>query len=86
MAEQVLFYLSGEPELLAQFLTDSGMAPQDIRSALMQAESCVALLDFIAQDDRRLVAFAQQAQIRPEDVMRLRTTLAGPGSYGWEAD
>ena len=77
LAIGALTYLSGEPEQLGRFLALSGLGPETLRTTSRDPHFLAAVLDFVAGDERLLVAFADQAETRPQDVMRARTILAG---------
>lgn len=83
---QVLIALVDRPEDLARFMEMSGLRPADLRAVAEQPEIALHLLDFIVEQDDRITSFADALNLRPHDIMAARTALAGPGSYGWEAD
>jgi hypothetical protein len=83
LAVAALGFLAAEPERLERFLALSGIGPQSIRDAANEPDFLVGVLDHLAADEALLVAFAEQNDIDPSDVMRAREALAGPG---WERD
>lgn len=86
LALRALTHIAGQPELVSAFLANSGMEPDQLREAARSPEFHQYLLDFILEDDRRVLDFAQSLGLRPEEVLAACTAIAGPGSYGWEAD
>lgn len=86
LALKLVVFLSDRPDLTARLLQGSGLGPQDLRQAITDPDTCISLLDFLLEDDSRVLEFAQHAGIRPQEVLTARTALSGPGSYGWEAD
>lgn len=86
LATQALLFLSERPDMISGFLGSSGMRPEDLRQSVGSASFCISVLDFLLEDDRRVLDFAQNNGIRPEEVLTARTALAGPGSFGWEAE
>ncbi|MGZ3216431.1 DUF3572 domain-containing protein [Paracoccus sp. T5] len=86
LAVDILLHLANDPEELTQFLSVSGLQPADLRSLQDRPEVALFLLDFLAEDDRRICDFAAALNMRPQDIMAARTVLSGPGSYGWTAD
>jgi hypothetical protein len=83
MAIAALTFIAAEPERLGRFLAMSGIGPESIRDAARDPQFLVGVLDHIVSDETLLVAFAEQSDIDPEEVMRARESLAGPD---WERD
>src|SRR5262245_7468512 len=83
MAVQALSFLAGEPEHLARFLALSGIGPETIRRAAADPQFLAGVLDYIAGDEKLLVAFADHLQLKPEAVLRARAALSGTP---WERD
>jgi Protein of unknown function (DUF3572) len=83
LAIQALAYLAGEPEQLGRFLALSGLGPDTIRAAAHDSQFLAGVLDHIAGDDRLLAAFADHAQVAPDQVMQARAMLAG---QPWERE
>ena len=86
LAQQVLIALVDRPEDLGAFMEGAGLQPSDLRDFADRPDIALYLLDFVTEDDDRVVVFAQALGLRPQDVMAARTALSGPGSYGWSAD
>ncbi|TGN52943.1 DUF3572 family protein [Paracoccus liaowanqingii] len=86
LAMQTLILLVDRPEDLTQFMEASGLRPADLRDMAARPDIALYLLDFLVEDDARILSFAEALDLRPQDIMTARTALAGPGSYGWEAD
>ncbi|WP_295048384.1 DUF3572 domain-containing protein [uncultured Paracoccus sp.] len=84
LAMTVLLYMVERPDLIGQFLDSSGLQPQDLRQAAGSSDIALHVLDFLLEDDRRVLEAARDLDIAPGEVMAARTALAGPGSYGWE--
>jgi hypothetical protein len=83
MAVQALAYLAGEPEQLARFLALSGIGPDTIRSAAGDPQFLAGVLDYVAGEEKLLVAFADHIQMAPEAVLRAQAALAGAP---WDSD
>ena len=77
LAVEALGFLAQEPERLGQFLAASGIGPEMIRSAAADPGFLAGVLDFIASDEPRLLAFAQHAGIDPRTVERAQALLGG---------
>ncbi len=73
-----LGFLAAEPERLARFLALSGLGPHNLRRAAESATFLSAVLDYLADDEKLLIAFAEARGWRPADVARARDALAGP--------
>lgn len=86
LALRALPHIAADDELVEALLAMTGLRPQDLRQAVSDPGFALSLLDFLLEDDQRVLRFAQAAGIRPEEVMSARIALAGPGSHGWEAD
>jgi hypothetical protein len=84
LATSVLIHMAERPDLMAGFLEASGLNPQDLRKVSSDPEIALHVLDFLLEDDRRVLDAAADLTIPPGDLMQARTALAGPGSYGWE--
>lgn len=89
LALQALAFIASDPEMTAAMLAGSGLQPDEIRHAASQPEFGIFLLDFILQDDDRVLAFAADQQIKPESVLYARDLLAHldiaaePDDDGW---
>ncbi|WP_410217576.1 DUF3572 domain-containing protein [Paracoccus sp. (in: a-proteobacteria)] len=86
LAQDILLALAEQPEELVRFMETAGLQVSDLRELSNRPEIAVFLLDFLVEDDERLLAFAQALNLRPQDVMAARTALSGPGSFGWTVD
>lgn len=86
IADAALLHLLGDPDLAGVFMGASGLSVADLRAAAGRPEFAAQALEFMCEDDQRLLGFAADAQLVPEQVARARLRLAGPGSHGWDAD
>jgi uncharacterized protein DUF3572 len=77
LAIRALSYLAGDPEQLGRFLALSGLGPETLRTAARDPHFLAGVLDFVAGDERLLVAFADEVEWKPQDVMQARTVLSG---------
>ena len=83
LAVTALSFIAAEPERLGRFLALSGIGPESIRDAARDPDFLIGVLDHLCEDETLLVGFAEQNGIDPDDVMRARVALAGPG---WERE
>ncbi|WP_234855168.1 DUF3572 domain-containing protein [Paracoccus everestensis] len=84
LAVTILLYIAERPDLIGRFLESSGLQPQDLRQAAGNPDIALHVLDYLLEDDARVLDAAADLNIKPGDLMAARTALAGPGSYGWE--
>ncbi|SNT72601.1 DUF3572 family protein [Paracoccus seriniphilus] len=84
LAASLLLYVLERPELVEGFLGVSGLRPEDLRQMAGTAELDLPLLDYILEDDGRVLDAAEALNLRPEDFLKTRIALDGPGGYGWE--
>lgn len=79
-----LIHLAGQPDLIGGFLAATGLEPGDLRRAAQSPDIALHVLDYLLEDDRRVIEAAAALEVAPGDLMGARTALAGPGSHGWE--
>jgi Protein of unknown function (DUF3572) len=77
LAVAALTFIAAEPERLDRFLTLTGVDPGDIRDAARNPGFLLGVLEHLASDETLLIAFANQNEIDPDEVMRAVTVLAG---------
>jgi hypothetical protein len=77
-AVAALGFLADDPERLERFLALSGLGPHNLREAAAEPSFLSAVLDYVAGDEKLLIAFATQRGERPEAIVRARDALAGP--------
>lgn len=83
MALRMVEFLSGEDGLLEAFVATSGVAPHDLGQRLSEPETLAAVMDFVLQDDGRVIAFARQAEVDPMVIPGLRAFLPGGDLPHW---
>lgn len=74
-------YLANEPEILSQFLSITGVSPNELRESIDQPAFLVGILDFFLSDDKKLLEFAKSKKINPENVHIARQLIAGPENF-----
>ena len=82
VAAQALGFIAGDPERLERFFALTGVDPSQIRAMAGTRDFLTAVLDHLLADEPSLLAFAQDAGMRPENVGRARERLAGPLADG----
>lgn len=84
LATSVLLYLVERPDLMEGFLGQTGLEAGDLRRVATSPDIAQHVLDYLLEDDSRVLEAAAELQVAPGDLMQARTALAGPGSYGWQ--
>jgi hypothetical protein len=83
VAIQALNFIAGDPERLGLFLAETGIGPQNLRSAAADPRFLASVLDFVLRDDATVKAFAKVAELHPTNVAAAREVLGDPT---WERD
>jgi hypothetical protein len=73
---RALQYLA-ETDALEPFCAESGIARDDLARRAAESDLLAAVLDFVLQDDSRLLGLCAAADIRPETVVSARRLLPG---------
>jgi len=77
IALKFLTYLASDPEQLGRFMALTGISPQDLRQGIQDPAFQAGALDFALSDESLLLAFAANAGLKPEAVMKARSRLPG---------
>jgi hypothetical protein len=77
LAIQALTFIGGDPAELGRFLAMTGIGPAELRAAAHEPGFLVGVLDHILGHEPLLLAFAKDADIRPDSVAKARQALAG---------
>jgi hypothetical protein len=77
VAIQALSYLAEDTDRLGRFLAITGMDPRRIRAAAAEPDFLAGVLEYVSADEPLLVAFAEHAGLKPQDVEIARAALAG---------
>jgi uncharacterized protein DUF3572 len=78
LAVSALAFIAADSDRLARFLSLTGLGPDTLRSAAADPAFLSSVLDYLAADEGLLVAFADHAGLKPEDVLRAHQLLRGP--------
>lgn len=80
---QVLAYLAQHPEYLGQFLSESGLGPNDLKEQIQDPAMIAALLDFVLKEHKIAEELAQALEIEPHELIAVRMALPGsdPENY-----
>lgn len=83
LALQALAHLVAEPELLGAFMAATGADPAALRAGARDPGFLGAVLDFLLQDDARVLAFASAAGVAPTLPALARAALPGGQAWHW---
>ncbi len=79
LAIQALAFIAEEPERLNLFLSTTGIAPAEIRTAAREPGFLAGVLEHMLADEGLLIAFADSAGIDPAAVAQVRNALDRQG-------
>jgi len=77
IADAGFTHIAGDPGLVERLLAQSGSTVAGLRAMAARPEFAVFVLDFLLEEDRRVLDFAQAAQIAPQRVQMARAVLGG---------
>ncbi len=86
IADRVLGVIAADPRLAGALLTLSGAEADQIRQAAQLPEFAGFVLDFVMEDDERVMEIAAAAGLTPRDLQAAQAVLSGPGGIWWTAD
>lgn len=76
-------WLVEQEDLVNAFLGASGLSPADLAQIAARPELMAAVLDFLLEDETRLLAFCADAGIAPTEPMSARLALPGGDVPHW---
>lgn len=77
LADAGFSHIAGDPELVAAMLEQAGADAGAIRDMVKRPEFAVFVLDFLMENDQRVMDFASAQGIRPERIQMARAVLGG---------
>ncbi len=77
LAIDALGWLAGDEEALERFMALTGVDPGQLRQAAADPAFLTGVLDYFANDERLVVAYATHAGIPPERLLVARQVLSG---------
>lgn len=80
---QALSHIAADPDLFGMFLDQAGTNAVDVKAQATDPEFLGFVLDFLMQDDSRVIGFAGAIGIAPEDVAQVRHALPGGDVPEW---
>ena len=75
---EALGFLAADPERLRRFFDITGLSVATLRQAATAPGFVASLLDYMAGDDRVLLAFANETGRTPAELESLRQATAAP--------
>lgn len=82
VALQALGWIAADEDRLGRFMGLAGLTADELRARAGEAEFLGGVLDFVLGDEATTLAFATEAGLKPDALMRLRRKL--PGAPVWE--
>jgi hypothetical protein len=77
LAISALAFFAADTTRLERFLNVTGLGPHNLREAARDPAFLGSVLDYLATDEPLLLAFAAEAGIEPDRIVRARQALAG---------
>ena len=77
IATAAIVHIAANDELLSRFVSVTGIDPAEIRSLVGDRAFLAGVLDFLMGHEPDALAFAEEAQIAPDDVGMARIVLSG---------
>lgn len=78
-----LQFLKNDENTLSSFITQTGFGTDDIIKQVRSAYFQEALLDFLLEDDQRIIAFCTSLHVDPNSLLRLHATLPSNTTPHW---
>lgn len=76
-----LMHLANEPDTLSNFLSSTGVSPDELRECIDQPAFLTGVLDFFMNDEKILLEFAKAKNLNPEHISIARQLIAGPENF-----
>lgn len=83
IGQAALMRLATQPELFAQFMTETGIEATDLRSQAENPEFLGFVLTFIAQNEEEAEALCREEALTPESFAAARAALPGGAEMHW---
>ncbi len=75
LSARILSFLAADDERLADFMELSGLTPGNFRLVAGTPGMADALVDYVLEDEFRIVAFAAYCEVSPDEVCRMPRRL-----------
>ncbi len=83
LALRVLEWVAGQEDIINAFLGGSGLSPSDLARIAEDPVLMAAVLDFLLEDEARLLAFCADTGVAPTAPMSARAHLPGGDVPHW---
>lgn len=83
IAEQALIFLANRPSDIQNFLTVSGLDPEELRARSHESAILAAALGFVAGDESLARAFSEEEALKPGQLLQAYATLDPHASAAW---
>lgn len=83
LAAQALAWIAADEEALGALMGAAGLAPQDLRARAGEPEFLGFVLDFVLEDEMRVLDLAAALGLPPEQVASARAALPGGDTPFW---
>ena len=81
LGADILGYLADDPDRLSRFLDLTGLNPQSLRRTAAMPGFAASLIEYLASDDRLILAFATDRGHDPARIEAMRQRLAQPMDF-----
>lgn len=75
LSARILSFLAADDERLADFMEVTGVTPGNFRLVTETVGFADALVDYILEDEFRIIAFAAYSEVSPDEVSRMPRSL-----------
>jgi hypothetical protein len=83
VAIEALTFMAGDADRLGRFLAITGLGPENLRAAAAQKGFLGQILHYISQDEKLLMAFANESGRLPHQVTSAHHALVGDPNEGF---
>jgi hypothetical protein len=77
IALKILTFLVSDAPRAETFMTITGLSPSDLRSGASSNTFLAGVVDYLLANEKLLVAFADEENIKPDSIIAVRRALPG---------
>ncbi|MGE0701212.1 MAG: DUF3572 family protein [Hyphomicrobiaceae bacterium] len=81
IAAHALLFLAGDTVRMGRFLAETGLGPAELQAQVREPDTLRAVLSSLVSDEAALLAFAANAGLQPEQVVKAEAMLGGGSSW-----
>ena len=82
-AIKALAFIASEENIISQFISQTGLFPNQLIENTQNPEWLGAVLDFLMEDETLLLRFCELEKLQPEKITMLRSHLPGGINTHW---